>query len=115
MRGRGEKPLVRCLHRRVAVPLRRCVVFSHRWVWCLLVLVSLFGCRGSTPLPPPGPVPPASETFWLTLPELPEFTDDLDRESLHQALQRSLEYARRLQPGQTLPYGERQISGTILV
>jgi membrane-bound lytic murein transglycosylase A len=97
------------------VPLRRCVVSSHRWVWCLLVLVSFFGCRGSTPLPPPGPVPPASKTFWLTRPELPAFTDDLDRESLHQALQRSLEYARRLQPGQTLPYGERQISGTILV
>jgi membrane-bound lytic murein transglycosylase A len=115
MWGRGEKPLVRRLHRRIAVPLRRCVVSSHRWVWCLLVLVSFFGCRGSTPLPPPGPVPPASKTFWLTRPELPAFTDDLDRESLHQALQRSLEYARRLQPGQTLSYGERQISGTILV
>ena len=48
------------------------------------------------PLPPPGPVPPASKAFWLTRPELPAFTDDLDRESLHQALQRSLEYARRL-------------------
>ena len=115
MRGRGERPLVRCLHHRVAVPLRRCVVSSHRWVWCLLVLVSFFGCRGSTPLPPPSPVPPASKAFWLTRPELPAFTDDLDRESLHQALQRSLEYARRLQPDQTLPCGERQISGTILV
>ena len=87
----------------------------HRWVWCLLVLVSFFGCRGSTSLPPPGPVPPASQAFWLTRPELPAFTDDLDRESLHQALQRSLEYARRLQPDQTLPFGERQISGTTLV
>src|SRR5262245_909801 len=115
MWGRGEKPLVRRLYRRIAVPLRRCVVSSHRWVWCLLVLLSFVGCRGSTSLPPPGPVPPASKTFWLTRPELPAFTDDLDRESLHQALQRSLEYARRLQPGQTLPYGERQISGTILV
>src|SRR5262247_798645 len=115
MGGRGEKPLVRCLHRRVAVPLRRCVVSSHRWMWCLLVLVSFFGCRGSTPMPPPGSVPPASKAFWLTRPELPAFTDDLDRESLHQALQRSLEYARRLQPDQTLPCGERQISGTILV
>jgi len=46
---------------------------------------------------------------------LPAFTDDLDRESLRQALQRSLEYARRLPPDQTLPCGERQISGTTLV
>ena len=66
-------------------------------------------------MPPPGSVPPASTGFWLTRPELPAFTDDLDRESLHQALQRSLEYARRLQPDQTLPCGERQISGTTLV
>ena len=81
----------------------------------MLVLVSFFGCRGSTPMPPPGSVPPASKAFWLTRPELPAFTDDLDRESLHQALQRSLEYARRLSPDQTLPCGERQISGTMLV
>jgi len=66
-------------------------------------------------MPPPGSVPPASKAFWLTRPELPAFTDDLDRESLRQALQRSLEYARRLQPDQTLPCGERQISGTTLV
>ena len=64
---------------------------------------------------PPGSVPPASKAFWLTRSELPAFTDDLDRESLHQALQRSLEYARRLQPDQTLPCGERLISGTTLV
>src|SRR5215831_8057259 len=88
---------------------------GHRWVWCLLVLVSFCGCRGSTSKPPPGSVPPASTAFWLTRPELPAFTDDLDRESLHQALRRSLEYARRLQPDQTLPCGERQISGTMLV
>src|SRR5262249_60636963 len=86
-----------------------------RWVWCLLVLASLFGCRASTPMPPPDSVPPASKAFWLTRPELPVFTDDLDRESLQQALQRSLEYARRLRPDQTLPCGERQISGTMLV
>ena len=87
----------------------------HRWVWCLLVCVSFFGCRGPTLRPPPGSVPPASKAFWLTRPELPAFTDDLDRESLHQAVQRSLEYARRLHPDQTLPWGERQISGTTLV
>ena len=66
-------------------------------------------------MPPPGSVPPASTAFWLTRPELPAFTDDLDRDSLRQALQRSLEYARRLPPDQTLPCGERQISGTTLV
>ena len=66
-------------------------------------------------MPPPGSVPPVSKAFWLTRPELPAFTDDLDRESLYQALQRSLEYARRLQPDQTLACGERQISGKTLV
>lgn len=87
----------------------------HRWVWCLLVLVSFSGCRGPTPMPPPGSVPPASKAFWLTRPELPAFTDDLDRESLSQALQRSLEYARRLPPDQRLACGERQLSGKTLV
>jgi peptidoglycan lytic transglycosylase A len=115
MGGGGERPLVRCLRRRVAASLRRRVVSSHQWVWCLLVLVSFFGCRGSTFMPPPGSVPPTSKAFWLIRPELPAFTDDLDRESLRQALQRSLEYAHRLQPDQTLPCGERQISGTTLV
>ena len=115
MRGRGERPLLRYVHRRVAASLGRRVVSSHRWVWCVLVLVSFFGCRGSTPMPPPGSVPPAPKAFWLARPELPAFTDDLDRESLSQALQRSLEYARRLQPDQTLPWGERLISGTTLV
>ena len=66
-------------------------------------------------MPPPGTVRPESKAFWLTRPELPAFTDDLDRESLRQALQRSLEYARRLQPDQTLSCGERQISATTLV
>lgn len=115
MRGREEKPLLRYVHRRVAASLGRRVVSSHRWVWCVLVLVSFFGCRGPTPMPPPGSVPPAPKAFWLARPELPAFTDDLDRESLSQALQRSLEYARRLQPDQTLPWGERLISGTTLV
>ena len=43
------------------------------------------------------------------------FTDDLDRESLRQALQRSLDYARRLQPDRMLPFGERQITSTTLI
>ena len=56
-----------------------------------------------------------SQAFWLARPELPAFTDDLDRESLRQALQRSLDYARRLQPDRMLPFGERQITSTTLV
>ena len=66
-------------------------------------------------MPPPGSVPPVPKAFWLTHPALPAFTDDLDRDSLRQALQRSLEYARRLQPDQMLPCGEHLVSGTTLV
>jgi len=87
----------------------------HRLVWCLLVLVSCFGCRSHTPISPPGTRPPESKAFWLARAELPTFADDLDRESLHQALQRSLEYARRLPPDQALPFGDRQITVRTLV
>ena len=87
----------------------------HRWVGCLLVLVSFVGCRGSTSVPPPRAEPPAVPGFWLVRPELPAFTDDLDRESLRQALQRSLDYARRLPPDRMLPFGERQITSTTLL
>ena len=87
----------------------------HRLVWCLLILVSLFGCRGHTPRSSPRVLPPESQAFWLAPAEPLAFTDDLDRESLRQALQRSLEYAQRLQPGQTLPFGERQITASALV
>src|SRR5215510_11340591 len=94
----------------------RCAMRTwHRLVWCLLVLLSVFGCRSHTPMPPPEARPPASKAFWLTRAELPTFADDLDRESLRQALQRSLEYARRLPPEQALPFGERQITARTLV
>ena len=101
-----------CLHSRYAVSTAPAL---QRWIWYLLVLVSFCGCRGSTPMPHPGPVPPAPTAFWLSQVQLPTFTDDLDRASLQQALQRSLEYARRLQPDQMLPFGDRQISGLTLV
>lgn len=81
----------------------------------MLLLVSLFGCRGRTPTPPPVMLPPAPKAFWLAHAALPTFTDDLDRESLHQALQRSLEYARRLPPDRALPFGDRQIPARLLV
>ncbi len=87
----------------------------HRLAWCLLVLVSFFGCRSHTPISPPGARPPESKAFWLARAELPTFADDLDRESLRQALQRSLEYARRLPPDQALPFGDRQIAARTLV
>jgi len=60
-------------------------------------------------------LPPESKTFWLPRAEPPTFTDDLDCASLQQALQRSLEYARRLQPDQVLPFGDRQIAAQTLV
>lgn len=87
----------------------------HRLVWCLLMLVSLFGCRGRPPTPSPGALPPESKTFWLPRAEPLVLTDDLDRESLQQALQRSLQYARRLQPDRALPFGGRQIAAHTLV
>jgi membrane-bound lytic murein transglycosylase A len=87
----------------------------HCWIWCLLISISCFGCRNYTPRPLTEPARPVSKAFWLSRPELPVFTDDLDRDSLQQALQRSLEYARRLQPDQKLPFGDRQISGMTLV
>jgi membrane-bound lytic murein transglycosylase A len=87
----------------------------HCWIWCLLISISCFGCRNYTPRPLTEPARPVSKAFWLSRPELPVFTDDLDRDSLQQALQRSLEYVRRLQPDQKLPFGDRQISGMTLV
>jgi membrane-bound lytic murein transglycosylase A len=87
----------------------------HRWLGCLLISISFLGCRAHTPSSSAKLVRPASTTFWLARPELPAFTDDLDRDSLRQAVQRSLEYARRLQPDQRLPFGDRQISGMALV
>jgi len=87
----------------------------HRLVWCLLILVSFSGCRSYTPPSSSGAFPSESRAFWLARAELPTFTDDLDRESLRQALQRSLGYARRLRPEQALPFGDRQIAARTLV
>src|SRR5262245_38368502 len=87
----------------------------YRLVWCLLVLVSFFGCRSHTPMSPPEARPLKSKAFWLARTALPTFADDLDCESLQQALQRSLGYARRLPPDQVLPFGDRQITARTLV
>jgi len=66
-------------------------------------------------MPPAGALPPEPKPFWLVRAGLPALTDDLDRESLRQALQRSLEYARRLPAERALPFGDRQISASTLV
>lgn len=66
-------------------------------------------------MPPPVTLPAEPKPFWLARAGLPTLTDDLDRASLQQALQRSLEYARRLPPDRTLPFGDRQISAHILI
>ena len=67
-------------------------------------------------MPPPGSVLRASKGFWLTRPELPAITDDLDRESLHQALQRSLELCTAPPAGPDAPLrGAPESSGTTLV
>lgn len=81
----------------------------------MLVLVGFFGCRGRPPMPPPEARPPEPKAFWLSGAGLPVLADDLDRESLQQALQRSLEYARRLPPDRTLPFGDRQVAVSTLV
>jgi len=84
--------------------------------WCILVLVSLVGCRSYPPPPPLSTaVPPEPQPFWLTHTVLPAWPDDLNRVALSQALQRSLEYARRLPPDRVLPFGDRQISASLLV
>jgi membrane-bound lytic murein transglycosylase A len=67
-------------------------------------VVLLFGCK--TPSIPPT----ETSTTWLSHSERPLLFDDLDSLSLHQALQRSLDYLRRLPPDRMVPLGERQVA-----
>jgi membrane-bound lytic murein transglycosylase A len=46
--------------------------------------------------------------------ERPAWFDDLEQASLRQAVQRSLEYVRRLPPDRSLPCGDRQVSAADL-
>lgn len=83
------------------------------WAWCLVLLLSCVSCRA--PAPPATPEPPPARGFWLPTSVPPVFSDDLDRASLQQALQRSLTYARRLPPEKPLAFGDRSIPATQLV
>jgi membrane-bound lytic murein transglycosylase A len=82
----------------------RCV----QWSSILLCLVIIFGCKAPT-AGPTDTIPP-----WLPRAERPILRDDLDQASLRQALQRSLEYVRRLPQDRSLPCGDRQISAAAL-
>jgi membrane-bound lytic murein transglycosylase A len=79
-----------------------------QWSGLLVCVAACLGCKSpaSGPAEAPGP--------WLQHAERPTLVDDLDQASLHQALQRSLEYVRRLPPERALPFGDRQISAASL-
>jgi membrane-bound lytic murein transglycosylase A len=78
------------------------------WSGILLYLVACFGCKA--------PVAGSTDTFtaWLPRAERPILRDDFDQASLRQAIQRSLEYVRRLPQDRSLPCGDRQISAAAL-
>lgn len=86
------------------------LVSRAAWLCLLLYLGCLLGCGSRTPPPPSGPRPSGQKSFWLSPGVLPTFADDLDRESLRLATQRSLDYARRLPPERLLSFGDRQIT-----
>jgi len=85
----------------------------QRWTMCCLILLSLFGCQRG--VPPPALSPPVPPAFWLSRTGPLPLLDDLDQESLRQALQRSLEYARRLPPDRPLAFGDTQIPASRLL
>jgi membrane-bound lytic murein transglycosylase A len=58
----------------------------------------------------PAETPPT----WLSQTSCPTFTDDLDRATLQQALQRSLTYVQRLPAERVLVFGERQVAASRL-
>ncbi|MBM3222471.1 MAG: transglycosylase, partial [Candidatus Tectomicrobia bacterium] len=66
-------------------------------------------------VPPPALSPPVPPAFWLSRTGPLPLLDDLDQESLRQALQRSLEYARRLPPDRPLAFGDTQIPASRLL
>jgi membrane-bound lytic murein transglycosylase A len=72
---------------------------------CVLWLVC--GCTSTTTNPPESP---QAKQLWLSAAEPLAFTDDLDRDSLRLALQRSVGYLRCLPPARLLPFGDRQVT-----
>ena len=79
-----------------------------QWSGILLYLAACFGCKAPTAGPTDTP------TAWLSRAARPTLRDDLDQASLRQAVQRSLEYVRRLPRERSLPCGDRQISAAAL-
>ena len=79
-----------------------------QWSGILLYLAVCVGCKASTGRPTD------TLTAWLPRAERPILLDDLDQASLRQAIQRSLEYIRRLPQDRSLPCGDRQISAAAL-
>jgi membrane-bound lytic murein transglycosylase A len=80
----------------------------RQWSGLLVCLIAVLGCNS----PPGGPADASSS--WLPRAERPVLLDDLDHTSLRRALQRSLDYVRRLPPDRALPFGDRQISAASL-
>ncbi len=77
------------------------------WIGFALFSLTLLSCGA----PPQSPQQPAA--IQLPTPMPVTFTDDLDRGSLHLALQRSLNYIRRLPPERRLPFVGRQITAAM--
>lgn len=80
---------------------------TQQWlvrIGCVLLVTLLLGCsrRPAVPAESKSPLPPQGESL--------QFTDDLDRESLLNGLQSTLEYVRRLPPERLLPLGDRKIT-----
>ncbi len=77
------------------------------WIGVALLCLTLWSCDA----PPQSTQQPA--TIRLPAPVPVTFTDDLDRDSLRLALQRSLSYVRRLPPDRLLPFAGRQITAAM--
>ena len=90
--------------RQVALCYQPCRRLYFRYLCCFLLISALVGCQGEPP--------PAVESgdAWLTQASLLTLADDLERDSLQQALQRSLQYVERLPAERSLPFGKRRIT-----
>jgi membrane-bound lytic murein transglycosylase A len=82
---------------------QRCNTFVL-WIGFVLLFSIPFSCS------PPAKGPEESAAIRLPTPMPVTFTDDLDRDSLRTALQRSLNYVRRLPPERLLPFAGGQIT-----
>jgi membrane-bound lytic murein transglycosylase A len=77
------------------------------WMGSILLLFVQFSCSHH----PKGPE--ESATIRLPTPMPVTFTDDLDRDSLRTALQRSIHYVKRLPPERLLPFAGRHITAAL--